>query len=58
MYNQDGYMFVAIMGSNRLKFAAEDLLSGPKRRKPQVCHSALPLFVFYIEDDVLSGSRS
>jgi hypothetical protein len=23
----------------------------------QVCHSALPLFVFYIEDDVLSGSR-
>src|SRR5215218_2315506 len=28
MYNSDGYMFVAIMGSNRLKFAAEDLLSG------------------------------
>jgi hypothetical protein len=28
MYNQDGYMFVAIMGPNRLKFAANDLLSG------------------------------
>jgi hypothetical protein len=28
MYNQDGYMFVAIMGPNRLKFAADDLLSG------------------------------
>ncbi len=28
MYNPDGYMFVAIMGPNRLKFAAEDLLSG------------------------------
>jgi hypothetical protein len=28
MYNQDGYMFAAIMGPNRLKFAADDLLSG------------------------------
>jgi hypothetical protein len=27
MYNDDRYMFVAIMGSNRLKFATEDLLS-------------------------------
>ena len=35
MYNQDGYMFVAIMGSNRLKFAAEDLLSGTKEEEAQ-----------------------
>jgi len=27
MYNEDGYMFVAIMGSNRPKFVADDLLS-------------------------------
>ena len=27
IYNQDGYMFVAIMASNRLRFATEDLLS-------------------------------
>jgi hypothetical protein len=33
MYNQDRYMFVAIMGSNRLKFAAEDLLSGTKEEE-------------------------
>jgi hypothetical protein len=26
MYNHDGYMFVAIMGPNRLRFAADDLL--------------------------------
>jgi len=30
MYNEDGYMFVAIMGSNRPKFAADDLLSATK----------------------------
>jgi hypothetical protein len=35
MYNQDGYMFVAIMGSSRLKFAAEDLLSGTKEEEAQ-----------------------
>ncbi len=35
MYNQDGYMFVAIMGSNRLKFAAEDLLSGTPEEEAQ-----------------------
>ncbi len=27
MYNEDGYMFVAIMASNRVKFAEDDLLS-------------------------------
>jgi hypothetical protein len=35
MYNQEGYMFVAIMGSNRLKFAAEDLLSGTPEEEVQ-----------------------
>ena len=35
MYNQDGYMFVAIMGSNRLKFAANDLLSGTPEEDAQ-----------------------
>ena len=35
MYNQDGYMFVAIMGPNRLKFAAEDLLSGTTEEEAQ-----------------------
>ena len=35
MYNQDGYMFVAIMGSNRLKFAANDLLSGTPEEEAQ-----------------------
>jgi lipocalin-like protein len=34
-YNQDGYMFVAIMGPNRLKFAADDLLSGTKEEEAQ-----------------------
>jgi lipocalin-like protein len=35
MYNPDGYMFVAIMGPNRLKFAAGDLLSGSTQEKAQ-----------------------
>ncbi len=30
MYNPDGYMFVAIMSSNRPRFAADDLLSATK----------------------------
>ena len=33
MYNPDGYMFVAIMRSDRAKFAAEDLLSGSMEEK-------------------------
>src|SRR5919112_1031259 len=33
MYNQDGYMFVAIMGPNRLRFAADDLLSATKEEE-------------------------
>jgi lipocalin-like protein len=28
LYSQDGYMFVAIMRPNRLRFVAGDLLSG------------------------------
>jgi len=35
MYNEDGYMFVAIMGPNRLKFAADDLLSGTTEEEAQ-----------------------
>ncbi len=33
MYNPDGYMFVAIMRSDRPKFAAGDLLSGSTEEK-------------------------
>ena len=34
MYNEDGYMFVAIMAPHRLRFAHDDLLTGrpPSRR--------------------------
>jgi hypothetical protein len=35
MYNEDGYMFVAIMDSNRPKFAADDLLSATKEEEAQ-----------------------
>jgi Lipocalin-like domain len=35
MYNEDGYMFVAIMGSNRPQFAAADLLSGTLEEEAQ-----------------------
>jgi hypothetical protein len=35
MYNPDGYMFVAIMRPNRLKFVAGDLLSGSTEEKAQ-----------------------
>jgi hypothetical protein len=35
MYNEDGYMFVAIMAPHRLRFAADDLLSATRRRKPK-----------------------
>src|ERR687885_434229 len=33
MYSEDGYVFVAIMGPNRLRFAAEDLLSATKEEE-------------------------
>ena|SRR5829696_3741619 len=35
MYNQDGYMFVAIMSPYRLKFAGGDLLSGTPEEEVQ-----------------------
>jgi Lipocalin-like domain len=35
MYNQDGYMSVAISRPNRQKFAAEDLLGGSAEEKAQ-----------------------
>ena len=35
MYNQDGYMFVAIMSPYRLKFAGGDLLSGTTEEEAQ-----------------------
>jgi hypothetical protein len=35
MYNQDGYMFVAIMSPHRLKFAGGDLLSGTPEEEAQ-----------------------
>ena len=35
MYNEDGYMFVAIMAPNRQRFAADDLLSATKEEEAQ-----------------------
>jgi hypothetical protein len=35
MYNDDGYMFVAIMAPHRLRFAADDLLSASKEEEAQ-----------------------
>jgi len=35
MYNEDGYMFVAIMAPHRLRFAADDLLSATKVEEAQ-----------------------
>jgi hypothetical protein len=35
MYNEDGYMFVAIMSPYRLKFAGGDLLSGTPEEEAQ-----------------------
>jgi lipocalin-like protein len=35
MYNQDGYMFVAIMAPHRLRFASDDLLSATKEEEAQ-----------------------
>ena len=35
MYNEDGYMFVAIMAPHRLRFAADDLLSATEEEEAQ-----------------------
>ena len=35
MYNDDGYMFVAIMAPHRLRFAGDDLLSATKEEEAQ-----------------------
>jgi hypothetical protein len=35
MYNEDGYMFVAIMALHRLRFVADDLLSATKEEEAQ-----------------------
>src|SRR5215217_4385755 len=35
MYNEDAYMFVAIMAPHRLRFAADDLLSATKEEEAQ-----------------------
>jgi hypothetical protein len=35
MYNEDGYMFVAIMAPHRLRFATDDLLSATKEEEAQ-----------------------
>jgi hypothetical protein len=35
MYNEDGYMFVAIMAANRLRFATDDLLSATEEEEAQ-----------------------
>ncbi len=39
MYNEDGYMFVAITRPNRTKFAAGDLLGGSTEEKVQAATS-------------------
>jgi len=35
IYNEDGYMLVAIIAANRLKFAEDDLLSATKEKETQ-----------------------
>ena len=35
IYNEDGYMFVAIMAPHRLRFVADDLLSATKEEEAQ-----------------------
>ena len=35
MYNEDGFVFVAIMAPHRLRFAADDLLSATKEEEAQ-----------------------
>jgi len=39
MYNQEGYMFVAISRPNRLKFTGGDLLSGSTEEKAQAAET-------------------
>ena len=39
MYNPDGYMFVAIMRPDRVKFAAGDLLGGSTEEKAQAAET-------------------
>lgn len=39
MYNEDGYMFVAITRPNRVKFAAGDLLRGSTEEKAQAAET-------------------
>jgi hypothetical protein len=39
MYNEDGYMFVAIMRPNRVRFSAGDLLGGNTEEKVQVANT-------------------
>jgi hypothetical protein len=39
MYNEDGYMFVAIMRPNRVRFAAGDLLGGSTEEKVQAANN-------------------
>ena len=39
MYNEDGYMFVAIMRPNRVRFAAGDLLGGSAEEKAQAANT-------------------
>jgi hypothetical protein len=41
MYNQDGYMFVAISRPNRSKFTDGDLLSGSTEEKAQAAETSL-----------------
>ena len=55
MYNQDGYMFVAIMSPYRLKFAGGDLLSGTPEEEAQAEESYLSYCGRYdfLEDTVV-----
>jgi hypothetical protein len=39
MYNEDGYMFVAISRPNRVRFAAGDLLGGSTEEKVQAANT-------------------
>jgi len=47
MYNQEGYMFVAISRPNRLKFTGGDLLSGSTEEKAQAAETYVSYYGRY-----------
>jgi Lipocalin-like domain len=57
MYNEDGYMFVAIIRPNRVRFAAGDLLGGSIEEKVQAAGPMCPIAVGMNFGEAQSSSR-